>query len=71
MAGWPFQTMLAISKVTISFVHTEKCSVKNGECQHTCDIDGTGNVVCECREGYRLGEDGKSCDGMYIHVSLI
>lgn len=37
------------------------CEQDNGECEHLCSSAG-GYVFCECPEGYRLGEDGQSCE---------
>ncbi|XP_041038009.1 endosialin-like [Carcharodon carcharias] len=36
------------------------CAVGNGGCQHAC-LDEGAFYHCRCREGYRLGEDGRSC----------
>ncbi|XP_072407352.1 LOW QUALITY PROTEIN: endosialin-like, partial [Chiloscyllium punctatum] len=32
----------------------------NGGCQHTC-VDEGAFYHCQCRDGYQLGEDGRSC----------
>lgn len=42
------------------------CSVSNGGCEHVC-VDGyNGHYHCRCRSGYTLGDNGKTCHGMYI-----
>lgn len=42
---------------------TSGCSVNNGGCQHHCVERYGGHYMCRCREGYRLKEDGQSCEG--------
>lgn len=38
--------------------------MKNGGCEQLC-VDGyDGQFHCRCRDGYRLGTDGKSCQGV-------
>ena len=45
------------------------------ECLQTpCDQNCTntiGSFNCSCNNGYVLDEDGRSCNGMYIHVLMI
>ncbi|KFP28603.1 Coagulation factor IX, partial [Colius striatus] len=38
------------------------CAIKNGGCKHFCRHDPPRKVVCSCATGYRLHEDGKSCE---------
>ncbi|NXK27418.1 FA9 factor, partial [Arenaria interpres] len=38
------------------------CAIKNGGCKHFCKHDPPRKVVCSCASGYRLHEDGKSCE---------
>uniref|UniRef100_A0A8D0ETL0 Coagulation factor IX n=2 Tax=Strigidae TaxID=30459 RepID=A0A8D0ETL0_STROC len=38
------------------------CAIKNGGCKHFCRHDPPQKVVCSCAAGYRLHEDGKSCE---------
>ncbi|XP_032838626.1 coagulation factor IX [Tyto alba] len=38
------------------------CAIKNGGCKHFCRHDPPHKVVCSCAAGYRLHEDGKSCE---------
>ncbi|MEQ2164342.1 hypothetical protein GOODEAATRI_005691, partial [Goodea atripinnis] len=37
------------------------CANQNGGCMHECRVDG-GNPFCNCKPGYLLGEDGKTCE---------
>uniref|UniRef100_A0A8C3C2R5 Coagulation factor IX n=1 Tax=Cairina moschata TaxID=8855 RepID=A0A8C3C2R5_CAIMO len=38
------------------------CAIKNGGCKHFCRHDPPQKVVCSCAAGYKLQEDGKSCE---------
>uniref|UniRef100_A0A8C8SHP1 Coagulation factor IX n=1 Tax=Pelusios castaneus TaxID=367368 RepID=A0A8C8SHP1_9SAUR len=38
------------------------CATKNGGCKHFCSNDPPRKVVCSCAPGYKLNEDGKSCN---------
>ncbi|NXU52974.1 FA9 factor, partial [Turnix velox] len=38
------------------------CAIKNGGCKHFCKHDPPNKVVCSCVSGYKLHEDGKSCE---------
>ncbi|XP_033115105.1 low-density lipoprotein receptor-related protein 2-like [Anneissia japonica] len=40
----------------------EPCEVENGGCEDTCIASSHGTVSCQCSFGFKLGEDGKSCD---------
>ncbi len=39
---------------------TDSCAEGNGGCEQLCVVDSSG-YYCECRAGYRIGADGKSC----------
>lgn len=43
-----------------SFVHN-RCDKDNGGCEHFCRLGGA-HFYCECAQGYRLGENGQSCE---------
>ena len=49
----------------ISHIMTDinECSTNNGGCQHSC-INSVGSYECQCRSGYQLSSDGRSCPGM-------
>ncbi|XP_066038308.1 coagulation factor IX [Chamaea fasciata] len=38
------------------------CAIKNGGCKHFCSHQPPQKVVCSCAAGYKLHEDGKSCE---------
>ena len=40
------------------------CRIKNGGCQQMCHQDWD-KVTCSCLEGYKLANDGSSCEGQY------
>ncbi|CAN9515117.1 unnamed protein product [Ophioblennius macclurei] len=43
-------------------VLAKRCDVNNGECMHFCESLGTFGAKCSCARGYRLMEDGSSCE---------
>lgn len=47
------------------------CATNNGGCTQTCRATPYGST-CECREGYLLNEDGKTCDDIdeCVHSGL-
>ncbi|KAM3911454.1 coagulation factor IX [Leptodactylus fuscus] len=38
------------------------CTINNGGCHQMCRDDPVKKVICSCASGYKLGEDGKSCE---------
>ena len=42
------------------------CAVENGGCMHDCRPDGT-RAHCDCRVGFVLAEDRKTCQGKFAH----
>uniref|UniRef100_A0A8C0VQM6 Coagulation factor IX n=1 Tax=Cyanistes caeruleus TaxID=156563 RepID=A0A8C0VQM6_CYACU len=40
------------------------CAIKNGGCKHFCSHQPPRKVVCSCAAGYKLAEDGKSCEAI-------
>uniref|UniRef100_A0A8C3UVZ5 Coagulation factor IX n=1 Tax=Catharus ustulatus TaxID=91951 RepID=A0A8C3UVZ5_CATUS len=38
------------------------CAIKNGGCKHFCSHQPPQKVVCSCAPGYKLHQDGKSCE---------
>ena len=45
-----------------------ECNEKKGRCSHTC-INLQGSYRCQCRAGYKLASDKKTCVGKYIVLS--
>ncbi|XP_069550455.1 coagulation factor IXa [Brachyistius frenatus] len=43
-------------------VLAKRCDVNNGYCMHFCNSMGTFGAKCSCATGYRLMEDGFSCE---------
>ena len=46
-----------------SILDLDECATLNGGCNHDC-INLVGSYVCACINGYMLGEDSRSCQGM-------
>lgn len=40
-----------------------KCGKNNGGCQQVCESTGDGGKQCVCYKGFRLNEDGITCQG--------
>uniref|UniRef100_A0A669F625 Coagulation factor IX n=1 Tax=Oreochromis niloticus TaxID=8128 RepID=A0A669F625_ORENI len=43
-------------------VIAKRCDVNNGDCMHFCDSLGVFGAKCSCATGYRLMQDGVSCE---------
>ena len=41
-----------------------ECATANGGCDQIC-INKPGSFECQCKPGYALGLDGKTCTGMF------
>ncbi|KAG7484280.1 hypothetical protein MATL_G00047940 [Megalops atlanticus] len=39
-----------------------QCDVSNGGCMHFCEPHPVQGVTCDCAHGYKLGQDGSSCE---------
>ena len=42
---------------------TDECSSGDHLCEHFC-VNTVGNYHCSCRSGYKISEDGHSCEGV-------
>ncbi|XP_035505279.1 coagulation factor IXa isoform X1 [Scophthalmus maximus] len=43
-------------------VVAKRCDVNNGDCVHFCETIGTFGAKCSCATGYRLMQDGVTCE---------
>lgn len=43
--------------------NVNECLVNNGNCSHIC-VDTAISFHCDCRPGYQLSLDDKSCEGL-------
>ena len=48
----------------LHFADIDECTENTDGCQHTC-INTDGSFQCSCRDGFRLGNDGRSCVGKF------
>ena len=45
------------------FLEIDECqSNESNNCEQVC-VNVPGSFLCECRDGYKLNSDGKSCEG--------
>ena len=54
----------------LSSVVGKRCDVNNGDCMHFCETMEAFGAKCSCATGYRLLEDGLSCEPEGINISL-
>uniref|UniRef100_A0A3B4ZES0 Coagulation factor IX n=1 Tax=Stegastes partitus TaxID=144197 RepID=A0A3B4ZES0_9TELE len=52
-------------------VVARRCDVNNGDCMHFCESMGTFGAKCSCATGYKLMQDGVSCEAEGICVFLM
>ena len=50
-------------------VAVNECLNSNGGCAHTC-VDTSTSYRCECRRGYQLATNGRSCNGMQYVIDM-
>ena len=49
-------------------IDDNECSTSNGGCQQTC-INTAGSFHCDCRCGYSLNSNGRTCTGTIVEKS--
>ena len=54
------------AQLIICFADIDECTTDNGGCEHDC-LNTAGSYECQCRDGYILDENKKSCAGPYSH----
>ena len=52
-----------------NIIDVDECGVNNGGCQHTC-VSSEGTHHCECKSGYQLNSDGRTCTGIFGIVGM-
>ncbi|XP_023142748.3 coagulation factor IXa [Amphiprion ocellaris] len=60
-----FYTCTCVSGFTgrnCEIVVAKRCDVNNGDCMHFCESMGTFGAKCSCATGYKLMQDGFSCE---------
>ena len=60
--------MLSLFSLFLSDI--DECLTENGGCNQTC-VNKPGSFECQCSAGYALGDDGKSCSGMFMNVIVV
>lgn len=46
--------------VCVYVLGTDLCSVMDHQCDHLC-VSTPASYMCQCRRGYTLNSDGKTC----------
>jgi len=61
---WFCATFLLLNCLSITTVCIEydECQTKDHGCQHIC-VNTIGGYRCECKIGYELNPDGRTCEG--------
>ena len=63
--------ILQFTHLIFTFVENNECSSSStNNCQQIC-VNTPGSYNCQCRTGYRLNRDGRTCAGMSIIESDI
>ena len=47
-----------------------ECETNNGGCDHTC-VNEEGSFKCICNDGFKLGNDKKTCEGSIRFSSFL
>ena len=45
-----------------TYLDVDECTIANGECEHVC-INTGGSFYCDCRDGYMLESNNRTCEG--------
>ena len=64
--GWTyFKDFIMLGAGNIEFINEcrniNECQLGTDDCDHKC-TDNDGSYTCDCRSGYRLTNDGKTCE---------
>ena len=60
---YPVNHLTCLLLRLLLFLDNDECATDNGGCSHTC-VNTPGTFECQCKAGYTLGLDGKSCGGL-------
>ena len=63
-------TSLHDSRSSLSNIDVDECAMYNGGCEQNCH-NTVGSYYCSCNAGYTLNEDGHSCDGTFLLLSIV
>ena len=59
-----FTCLVLATKLTKSFMLLDSCLTKEkGGCSQICNKTADNKIVCSCKTGYTLQQDGKKCKG--------
>ena len=55
--------------LVFAFSDINECLEGTDECQQVCN-NTIGSYLCDCRIGYALNDDGRTCSGTKIRILL-
>ena len=61
--------ILMLKVTSDSFADINECDYNNGGCQQTC-TNMEGSYTCQCRNGFTLREDYRTCAGEWSMVKF-
>jgi len=53
------------SSTKLCFAIIDRCYIQNGGCNDYCQLVNNTGVVCSCKTGYALQDDGLTCTGKF------
>ena len=63
------EILFVFATVTDVCVDVNECRETSDHCHHFC-INTLGGYTCGCEHGYSLQEDGITCEGRYVCLSV-
>ena len=62
--------LVATKATRYVFLYTDvdECAQNTDGCEQMC-TDTAGSYQCSCRDGYRLGRDGRRCEGECTYIT--
>ena len=49
--------------MTLHNIFIGNCSTDPNACHQICNNEGDSSLYCSCYPGYRLSDDGRTCEG--------
>ena len=49
------------------YIDIDECALGTHNCAHSCS-NSLGSYTCSCRDGFELGQDGRTCKGTILNL---